>query len=71
MKLNEFEVKAAAVGRPVVAPAVLTDAAEAGKGESSARALAELLKWMCCRCMEIGWTFEEVAQMALEGQGDE
>lgn len=68
MKLNEFEAKASAFGRPAVAPAVLIDVAEAGKGESSAKAMAEVLKWMCCRCMEIGWTFEEVAEIALEDE---
>lgn len=68
MKLSEFQVKATGLQKPEVAVTGLAVAAETGKGENCARAMAEMLRWICVRCGEIGWTFQEVAEMALEDE---
>lgn len=66
MKLSEFQVKATGLKKPDVALVSLAQVAEEGKGEGCARAMAEMLRWICCRCSEVGWTFQEVAEMAVE-----
>lgn len=68
MKLSEFQAKATGLKKPDVAVASLAVAAETGKGENCARAMAEMLRWICCRCSEVGWTFQEVAEMAVEDE---
>lgn len=68
MKLSEFQAKATGLKKPEVAVESLAVAADTGKGENAARAMAEMLRWICCRCSEVGWTFQEVAEMAV---GDE
>lgn len=70
MKLSEFQAKATGLKKPEVALVGLAQAAEEGKGEGCARAMAEMLRWICCRCSEVGWTFQEVAEMAV-GDGSE
>lgn len=69
MKLSEFEVKCVGLGRPGVALVNLAEAVETGSGEGCARAMADVLRALCCRCEEIGWTFGEIAEMALEDEG--
>lgn len=66
MKLSEFEVRCVGLGRPGAALVDLAQAVEAGSGEECARAMSEVLRALCCRCEEIGWTFKEIAEMALE-----
>lgn len=70
MKLSEFQVKAAGLKKPGVSIGELGAAAELFSGEECACALARMLQWICVRCGEIGWTFQEVAEMAVEGQSD-
>lgn len=70
MKLSEFQVKAAGIQKPEAKIEDMALCAEVRDGESCARAMAEMLRWICVRCGEIGWTFQEVAEMAVEGQSD-
>lgn len=58
MKLNEFEVKAASDER--------LECLDCLEGEECARQMARMLRAICRRCMEIGWTFEEVAEEAMK-----
>lgn len=58
MKLNEFEVKAASDER--------LESLDCLEGEECARQMARMLRAICRRCMEIGWTFEEVAEEAMK-----
>lgn len=68
MKLNEFEVKAAGLEKARLEIEDLALCADMRDGEDCARAMAGMLSWICRRCMEIGWTFEEVAEMAVEDE---
>ena len=66
MKLSEFQGKATGLKKPEAKIEDLALCAEVRDGETCARVMSEMLRWICCRCSEIGWTFEEVAEMAVE-----